>query len=346
MQINQFFKATVLALILVIGFVVCWEWYWRLRGFTVAYNDDKVLWATQRKNVYKSSDQATVFIGSSRSRFDLDIETWKKETGEEGIQLAFGGTSPRPILHDLARDEKFKGKVIIDVAEQLFFSVDSMRGEKSAQDALEYFRHETPAQKVSASINYVLESKLVFLEEGKFGLNALLSDIEIDRPGVFVRPFFPREFSQLSFERQSKFTPMFLASPQLQKEQFEARAKILAANKVVPIKGKTLEAFLKEIKTSIDRIIARGGVVIFLRPPSNGPSLERENKLYPRKEYWDRLLEYTKIPGYYFADYPETAHFICVDESHLSPSDAVVYTRQLIEILKREKTLPLRTIMK
>ena len=27
--------------------------------------------------------------------------------------------------------------------------------------------------------------------------------------------------------------------------------------------------------------------MVFIRPPSNGASLERENRLYPRQEYWD-----------------------------------------------------------
>ena len=322
-------------LIVVVGFVACWEYYWRSRGFTVSHNDDKFIWAAKRKEVYQPRDHATVFIGSSRSRFDIDIPTWKKLTGEEAIQLAFGGTSPRPVLHNLARDKQFKGKVVIDIAEQIFFSVDSVRGERAAQEAIEYFRNETPAQKASAFINFNLESKLVFLEEGKFGLNALLNDLQIpDRPGIFTRPPFPKEFSQLSFERQSAFTPMFLADGRLQKKQLEARAKTIAMNKAVPVKGEKLESFLKEIKTSVDKIRERGGSVVFIRPPSNGLSLERENRLCPRKEYWDRLLEYTHTGGYYFSDYPETASFICVDESHLSPHDAVIYTSHLIDILR------------
>ena len=333
MQPVHFFKGFILMLAIVTGFVVCWEYYWRSRGFTVSHNDDKFIWAVNRKKIYKP--RATIFIGSSRSRFDIDILTWKTLTGEDAIQLAFGGTSPRPVLQNLANDEQFKGKLIIDVAEQIFFSVDSMNVEKSAREAITFYQQETPAQKLSASISESLERNFVFLEEAKFGLNALLNDINIvNRPGVFVRPLFPKEFSQLSFFRQSSFTPMFLSNARLREEQLAARTKIIAIAKVNPIKDTVLATFLKEIKTYVDKIRSRGGMVAFIRPPSTGISLDRENRLFPRKEYWDYLLEYTNTAGYYFTDYPAIASLGCVDEMHLSPGNAVIYTRQLIDILK------------
>jgi len=35
--------------------------------------------------------------------------------------LAIEGSCPRPILEDLANDQNFKGKLIVDVTEGLFF---------------------------------------------------------------------------------------------------------------------------------------------------------------------------------------------------------------------------------
>jgi hypothetical protein len=336
-ETDHFKKACILTITIVIGFVIAYELYWRGRGFIPAFNDDKVLWAAQRKEIYQSPEAATIFIGSSRSRFDIDIPTWQELTGEDAVQLAFGGTSPRPILHHLARDEQFKGKVVVDIAEQIFFFVDSVRGERAAQEAIGYYVEETPAQCVSAAINFFLESNVVLLEEGRFGLNALLGEIEMkNRPGIFARPSFPKEFSMLTFERQSKFTPMFLASPALRQAQLEARAKVIASVKTKRAEGKQLEVFLAEIKKSIDKIRSRGGEVIFIRQPSDGASLEREKSLCPREKYWDRLLKYTETKGYHFSDYQELNQFKCVDESHLSPDDAKAYTRELISIIKRD----------
>lgn len=348
MQSGNSLKALLLALVIAIGFMVCWEYYWRSRGFIPTYNDDKVLWSAKRKEVNTSSSQATVFIGGSRIKFDLDIPTWEKLTGEKAIQLAIVGTPARLTLRDLADDENFKGKLIIDVTEIQLFSFDTVRRDKSAREAIEYYYNETPAQKASASINYALESNLIFLEEGKFGLTALLNDLNIpNRPGVIGPPVFPKEFSATNFNRQTYMTPMFLADPGLQKRQIDAWTKmgISEMNKIPGIKGDTLEARLKEIKTSIDKIRSRGGLVTFVRLPSNNGYLTAENKAYPRRQYWDRLLEYTNTPGIHFSDYPELAHFTCPEWSHLAPKDGVIFTENLVKILREEKgwTFPNKT---
>lgn len=320
-------------LIIVISFVVCLEYYWRSRGFTPTYNDDKVLWVQQRKKINNPAGQATVFIGGSRIKFDLDIPTWEKITGEQVIQLAIVGTPARLTLRDLANDEKFKGKLIIDVAESQFFSIDTTRRDKSSKEAIEYYNTETPAQKASAWIDYVLESEFVFLEEGRFGLNSVLSRLRMpNRAGIATRPPFPVEFAFTRFNRQNFMTPMFLSSPVLQNQQINAWEKFTTA-----VGGDTLVNMLKGFKTSIDKIRSRGGVVVFVRPPSSGKISEAEKRVYPRQQYWDRLLAYTNTPGIHYSDYAPIANFVCPECSHLNPRDAVIFTTALIKILREEK---------
>ena len=71
------------------------------------------------------------------------------------------------------------------VSEPAFYSLDSLVRERSARDGIEYYKNETPAQKLNEQIDFLLESKCVFLEEGKFGLNNLLSELNIpNRPGI------------------------------------------------------------------------------------------------------------------------------------------------------------------
>jgi len=80
-------------LVMVAILFYAWNITGRSRGFLPTYNDDKVLWANQRKKVYQPLDQATVFIQrGSRIKYDLDIPTWEKVTGEKAIQLALVGT--------------------------------------------------------------------------------------------------------------------------------------------------------------------------------------------------------------------------------------------------------------
>ena len=195
MQSNDFTKSAIAASLIILLFIIFWEYYWRSKGYVISYNEDKVLWANNRKKVYLPKDQATVFIGDSRIKFDIDLPTWKALTGEEAVQLALVGTSPKPVLINLANDEHFRGKVIMGASEAAFYALDNALRERSAREGIEYFKSETPAQKLNASIDFLLESKFVFLEEGKFGLNNLLTELNIpNRQGVTRRAFPPKIF--------------------------------------------------------------------------------------------------------------------------------------------------------
>ena len=69
-------------------------------------------------------DQATVFIGSSRIKFDLDIPTWEAITGNHAIQLATWAAIRMPYLEILLMIKILKGNLVIDVTEELFlFSI-------------------------------------------------------------------------------------------------------------------------------------------------------------------------------------------------------------------------------
>ena len=134
------FKTFLLTIVIVVAFMAAWELYIRGRGFSPTYNDDKILWANKRKEVYKSPNKATVFIGPSRIKFDLDIQLWKNLTGENAIQLAMVGTSPRPILRDLANDENFKGKLIVDMMETVVFSPSDLHHRKIGCRSIDILR--------------------------------------------------------------------------------------------------------------------------------------------------------------------------------------------------------------
>ncbi|MBK6635955.1 MAG: hypothetical protein IPG38_18215 [Chitinophagaceae bacterium] len=95
--------------------------------------------------VYEPADKSTVFIGSSRIKFDLDIPTWEQITGDHAIQLACVGSSPVPVLEDLANDKQFAGKLVIDVTEGLFFQ--KAPNVETPLKNLKYYKEWTPAQK-------------------------------------------------------------------------------------------------------------------------------------------------------------------------------------------------------
>ncbi|WP_426670808.1 hypothetical protein ACPPVU_06155 [Mucilaginibacter sp. McL0603] len=335
MQINSRLKSAVLAAGIVLAFLISWELYLRHKGVTFDYDDGPELWSNSRAMVYEPADKTTVFIGSSRIKYDLDIPTWERLTGNHAIQLSMVGSNPRPFLHDLASDTNFKGKLMVDVTEGLFFSKGSI---SSPIEAIEYYKKRTPAQRASFELNHLLESQLVFLNKGFFSLNPLLNKLHPkNRDGVITAAEFPISFRSITFERQNKMTDEFLADTNQQVQVKNIWAFNRKNNHTPPITGKALDTIINSVKADVDKIRARGGDVIFLRTPSSGTYLIFEKKNYPRNLYWDKLLTVTRCRGIHFADYPVIDQLTCPEYSHLSPKDAVIYTQNLVNILKKEQ---------
>jgi len=337
MQNSNMIKAGLLALLISFLAAISWEIYLRYHGVTISFDDNDALWSNKRAMVYEPRDRATVFIGSSRIKFDLDIPTWEVMTGKHAIQLANVGSDPMPYLEDLANDKNFKGNLVIDVTEGLFFS------EYHADDYLKnrrinYYKKITPTQRCSFLVNEALESQFVFLDQDYLSISAMLDHIKLsNRPGVFSDPLFPLDFDRTSFTRQSLMDQRFLEDTSIQNEVKKIWLFFASVDTAAPISGKKLDTMFNLVKSDVDKIKARGGQVLFVRTPSSGPYRQAEIHGYPRKEYWDRLLAVTDCPGIYFEDYPVIGHFECPEWSHLTPSDAVIYTKNLIKILRDEK---------
>lgn len=336
MYISNFKKAAILTLILVITSVASWELYLRNKGYSISYDDGGPLWSDKRVQVYQPPNQVTVFIGSSRIKFDLDMLTWENITGENVVQLSMEGNSPRPVLTDLANDPGFKGKLIVDVTEGLFFSSSPGYNNQAAKN-IAYYKKFTPSEKASVKIDHLFESQLVFLDKNYFSLNAFLEKLPVhDRPGIYGGPDFPWEFDKNTFGRQSYMDDRFITDTSLQNKVRGIWGSMAKMIQEQPSKG-AIDSILLSVKTDVDKIKSRGGQVLFVRTPSSGPFWQGEQMAFPRDKYWDRLLTATNCPGIHFEDYPAIAHFQCPEFSHLKPQDAIVFTKNLIKILGEEK---------
>jgi hypothetical protein len=344
MQTSFLIRAGSIALLLTLAFVIGWEAYWRSQGFELSYNDDESLWAYHRQRIYQSTPAAPVLVGTSRLKFDIDLATWKETTGKLPAQLAMVGTSPRPVLADLARDEQFKGTVLVDAAEFLFFTLSGGPFDKQAQNNLRFYPNWSIAQKAGFRINEALESKLLFLDEERFALRFLLERLYIpNRPGVFAIPPFPIKFTKNDFDRQTLITDAFVADTAMQHEQQQIWWNLLTTAPKMPMNDSILNGIFSEVKVQVEKIRARGGQVLFLRMPSTGPFREIEKQAFPREKYWDRLLKETGAPGIHFEDYPALAKYPCIEWSHLDPANARAFTRDLIPIVEQKTGWSIRT---
>lgn len=341
MPTNPLPRAAILMVVLVLGAITSWELYLRNSGVDIAYDDEGPLWSHKRAMVYEPGSSSTVFIGSSRIKFDLDVETWENITGDHAILLAMEGSSPLPVLHDLANDEKFKGKLVIDITEPLCFLPVPYFQMRPASN-IKYYHEITPAQRASFPLNNFLESRFVFLDKLNYSLNAQLEKLDIqDRPGVYQNPEFPMDFSRVQFSRQSKMTDRFVSDTSLQ-NQVKRVWERLGRPPQGP--GPTeeqinagIQATIGSIKKDIDQLRARGVQIMFVRTPSSGPMKMGEQMGFPREKYWDRILKETGSDGIHFLDYPTLDHFECPEFSHLSPKDAIVFTQHFVRILNAEK---------
>jgi hypothetical protein len=334
-QTSNFFKAGLLALFICLTAMISWEIHLRNIGAPASYDDNEPLWSDKRAMVYEPKDKATVIAGSSRIKFDLDIPTWQNLTGDHAIQLSNVGSSPRPVLMDLANDENFKGKLIIDVTEGVFFSATALYDWKT-RNKIAYYKVRTPTQRFSFQVDRVLESQFVFLDQEFYSINSMLDNLTFfPRPGIYSGNPFPMEFHPVSFDRQSYMTSRFVSDTSL-RNQVKAVWTRPGRNLTPPVSGSALDSILNSVKFLVDKIEARGGEVIFVRTPSSGPVLKGEMKRFPRAEYWDRLLTVTGCKGIHFADYPAIANFDCPEWSHLSPDQAVIFTTQLIKIIQED----------
>lgn len=337
MQPTNYKKAGLLALLLSIIALVSWEYSLRNKGADPSFDDNNALWANKRGMVYEPKDKATVFIGSSRIKFDLDIPTWESLTGNHAIQLANVGSSPRPVMEDLANDPNFKGRLVVDVTEGLFFYPGLATYDGSTNKKIKYYHDITPTEKFSFQVDRVLESKFVFLDQDNYSINAMLDELKI--PNRTGEPFFdfPMQFDRSTYQRQSYMTPEFVADTNLQNRVKAIWMGCARGGGPPPINGKALDSILNWVKIQVDLIQSHGGEVLFVRTPSSGPAIMGEQQGFPRKDYWDRILTTTGCKGIYFQDYPAIANFICPEWSHLKPADGVIYTKNLIRILEDEE---------
>ena len=144
-------KPAMLMVLLVVAVIGGWEICLRQRGISIAYDDGGPMWSDKRAMVYE--DKADVFIGSSRIKYDLDVDTWKQLTGRHAVQLSLEGHSPLPFLLDLADDPKFRGRLVVDVTELLYFSDCILRDRQPEPSGVEGLRDVHIIRSLYQSVN-------------------------------------------------------------------------------------------------------------------------------------------------------------------------------------------------
>jgi hypothetical protein len=337
----------VVITIIVIAATLVWELYARALGYAPTLNDNEDLWTKARRKVQPES---IVIIGDSRAWFDVDLDEFEKGLGKRPIQLAMAGSTVEPALADLAEDKNFHGTIICSFVPMLFFAPPGSPPMERAEKGVKRFHNQTPAQRVSEELGMWLEERVAFLKPDDLSLDGLLNQLPIpNRPGASIPPTFPPYFQTEDRERRARmwekcaepgselakriqqiWLPLFTPPPPpsyIPPDVFMAKMK------------EGIQKRFADTVAAIEKIRARGGKIVFVRFPHSGGLKELEDKIMPRQQNWDPLLQMTHAPGIYYSDFPDLSGFNCPEWSHLTAGDSVEFSKRLIphlrEALKR-----------
>ena len=312
-----------------------WEMAWRAYGVAPGYRNSNGEWAQQRRRIDQGEGGKTVLIGASRVLFDVQLPVWERIAGERPIQLALEGTSPLPMLEDLAADPNFTGHLLVGIAPDIFFSGFAYRGE-----VLPYFHKQGPSQRSGNLLSrWLLEPWFAFYDPD-FALATVVRRLAWpSRAGAHARTDVRKLLTQEA-DRNSHMWRKLEIDP-----EYRALARsIWAQDFDGPLPGmdspqgakKLIDEQIDKAANAIATLRARGVKVLFLRPPSAGKYYAFEQKYLPRADTWELLLKRTGVAGVHFEDYPELQGYDSPEWSHLSASEAERFTAALVPIIERD----------
>ena len=315
--------------------VAAWEFYWRDYGVVPGYRNSNGQWAQQRRRIDHGEGGKTVLIGASRVLFDTQLPVWQKLTGDRPIQLALEGTSPIPVLKDLADDPNFIGRLLIDVSPDVFFTGFTYRG-----DAVPYARKQSPSQRTGNWLSMTfLEPYFAFYDPDFALATVVRRQTWPERPG---RPqgISVRKLAVHDIDRNTQMWDKVANDP-----EYRALARRIWAqdfNEPLPQmetpekKQNVIDEQIKAATDAVAQLRARGVEVLFIRPPSDGEYYAFEQRELPRAITWDLLLQRTGAAGIHFEDYPEMQGYELPEWSHMSAPEAERFTAAVVPLIERE----------
>jgi hypothetical protein len=329
--------------LLTLATTVAWELGARAHGYGPSLNDTPDLWAEQRTKVQPDS---LVLIGTSRMLFNADLDVLEQAFGRRPIQLALAGSSPFPVLEDLARDESFRGTLIVDIVPGMFLAPPGSPPMAVAQKALRRRDEWNYSQKWSHRLGMLLEERLAFLKQEDLTLKQLLARVPIpDRPGALVAPKLPPYFYTVDRDRRARmFAEAAVIGSPLQQEvalgwlplfTLPPPPSFIPPEQFGAMMGRAVEQRFADTRRHIQTLRARGVKVVFVRMPVQGPLVDKEEAIVPVAAGWGRLVQENGVPAINFADHPELDAFILPEWSHLSAPDSVEFTKRLVPHLQR-----------
>ena len=319
----------IVAFVLACLLLSAWEWNARNRiGLRAGDIDDSPqAWAEQRRI---ASTAPIAIVGDSRILFDTDLDRFEQLTGVRPIQVSHVGTNARPLLEHFANDAQFKGLLIVGLADTMYFGMPVIG---LGGDAVHNFeKNGLPSQLTGLWIDRFLQRHIAFLDS-EYRLSTQLKQVDKGwRRGV-----------DSPYEDVWKISESFDGRQYFMWDRIETDAYLRghARHAWDGFKGESIPPKLaaKVVERSaeaIRRIRARGGEVVFVRPPSAPQLRANEEKRIPRATGWDQLVRGTGAAGVHADDLVRAQNLAMPEWSHLTRRCATVFTDAYVRDLARQ----------
>ena len=297
-------------------------------------DNSEVAWVKER---VRSESADFAIVGDSRILFDTDLDRFEALTGKRPVQLAIHGTSALTLLEDAASNENFRGLLIVGLADTMFFQpFDGYGGYVKRRGDF-----TSPSGQLGIEIDHMLQRRLAFLDSNhrlsvaahrldpdfRAGVEGPKHDIwKVSEVGENrATSMWPRVEFDLAYRARTRWAWKGF------KEKYPYTPQLIAKGHARAVKA-------------VNAIRARGGEVVFVRPPSDVHLRVNEEAQLPKTKGWDALLRNTQAVGVHNDDLPAEVQQLTLPEwSHLNRACATVFTDAYV---RRLATLTPRVTLK
>lgn len=140
-----------------------WEGLLRTRGFEPGATDGFALWSRTRTRASNDDARTFALVGTSVIQASIALDAFERAVpGSQPLQLALSGSSPIPVIEDLARDEHFRGIVVVEYSGPMLADRGDM--ERLPALHLDHYRTSTasPFERVEAEFDQLLDARFAF----------------------------------------------------------------------------------------------------------------------------------------------------------------------------------------
>lgn len=314
-------------------------------GYHTGLGNSYALWERQRARADALGTRALILVGNSRIQNDVDLDTLRRETGLDPVQLGIGGASFLPVLRSLAADSAVKGLVIVN------FEADELAHAGRRDLAQTYVKQYASRPHgnvpdfllVEGWLSDELHFHLRSYADGTRPLTALVLRIlgnehvrqfESLSPSRQVRI----DFSKTDLPRYGLTRAVHEFGPGLryQPGMSDAELQVTLDKKIAALDAADDSVFrenLGMVSALAAAIASHGGQTYFVVFPRSGYVRKIDDRRYPRALFWDRFAAQQDGRALNYEDVPALRDVVCPDGSHVDEHDQAGFTTALVSAL-------------